>query len=512
MKRLSRPSAILLIYPSLTDYPMNKQKIWKTRFPRLVLPVLPERALIPSKKITLYFLLGLIIFIFLVNHSFLLAQNTETIKISGTQWGVSTRYIGAVEGSIDFNINDLKNLGINTYRIYGGMSRWEAKDDDEVYGLPTVAQIKANPNVINWNWWDNIMTNPPQGSDYWWSGAPGTVWQGNARTIFSTLKQAGIRPVLTIRNVDNTWNPSWSLQLNPPRTDEDWNEWWEHVFATVYWLNVRNDYQVDDFEIHNEPDNRAQGWGGTQADYFELVKVAKNAIDYVYKTYLPGRTYHIHAPATVGDSHWPREAMQQIPSYFDTINIHDYAQDISDYTEQIRLSRGDRAMPIWLGEWGSYQNEYESISFAINLINNLIRASQPGYIEGSHLFSLYDWVNQGKHQGLIGPKGERRVSYYALRMGIRALQGGRPTFLTSTSDADLMAMTTKNESGKYLLVTNSGSKSYTVDVTSELIEKGTGVVWEFSAEVMDEQVNNLVFDHGHAIVTIPANAAILIHF
>ena len=453
-----------------------------------------------------------VILLQIFNGSALLAQNLETIKIYATQTGVSTRYIGAVEGSVDFNINDLNDLGINTYRVYGGMSRWEAKDDDGVYGLPTVAQIKVNPNVINWNWWDNIMTNPPQGSDYWWSGAPGTVWQGNARTIFSTLKQAGIRPVLTIRNVDNTWNPSWSLQLNPPRTDDDWNEWWEHVFATVYWLNVRNNYQVDDFEIHNEPDNRAQGWGGTQADYFKLVKVAQDAINYVYTTYLPGRTYHIHAPTTVGDSQWPREAMRQIPGYFDTINIHDYAQDISDYTQQIRLSRGDRAMPIWLGEWGSYQNEYNSIPFAINLINNLIRGSQPGYIEGSHLFSLYDWGNQGKYQGLIGPEGERRVSYYALRMGIRALQGGRPTFLTSTSYADLMAMTTKNESGKYLLVTNSGSKSYTVDVASELIEKGTGVVWEFSAEVMDEQVNNLVFDHGHAIVTIPANAAILIYF
>ncbi|MEG4108511.1 hypothetical protein [Microcoleus sp. S13_C5] len=67
---------------------------------------------------------------------------------------------------------------------------------------------------------------------------------------------------MSIRNVDNGWNQSWALQLNPPRAKEDWNEWWEQVFATVYWLNVRNDYPVDDWEIHNEPDNRDQGWGG----------------------------------------------------------------------------------------------------------------------------------------------------------------------------------------------------------------------------------------------------------
>jgi hypothetical protein len=207
----------------------------------------------------------------LLHPSWILAQGhdlaaTITLNVAETPSGISTRYIGAVEGSFNFDVNDLKDLGINTYRIYGGMSRWEAKDDDGVYGKPTIAEIKANPNRVNWKWWDQVMTYPSGGSDYSWSGQPNQVWKGNARTIFSTLKQAKIRPVLTIRNTDNLWNPAWALQLNPPRTPEDWNEWWAHVFATVYWLNVRNDYQVDEFEIHNEPDNRDQGWGGNQAD------------------------------------------------------------------------------------------------------------------------------------------------------------------------------------------------------------------------------------------------------
>jgi len=79
-----------------------------------------------------------------------LAQSTETIKVYGSPWGVSTRYIGAVEGNVNFDIADLKDLGINTYRIYGGMSRWEAQDDDKVYGWPSITQIKADPNIINW--------------------------------------------------------------------------------------------------------------------------------------------------------------------------------------------------------------------------------------------------------------------------------------------------------------------------------------------------------------------------
>jgi hypothetical protein len=73
----------------------------------------------------------------------------NTITVSGTPWGVSTCYIGATEGNVRFNVADMQDAGINTYRIYGGMSRWERQDDDGVYGSPTIDQIKANPNLVN---------------------------------------------------------------------------------------------------------------------------------------------------------------------------------------------------------------------------------------------------------------------------------------------------------------------------------------------------------------------------
>ncbi|MEG4810148.1 hypothetical protein QUA82_20605 [Microcoleus sp. F8-D3] len=447
------------------------------------------------------------------------AQNIETIKISGTAAGISTRYIGAVEGNINFDIKDLQDLGINTYRIYGGMSRWEADDDDGKYGWPSIDEIKTNPNIINWGHWDRIMTNPPRGSDYWWSGQPGTVWQGNARTIFNTLKQAKIRPVVSIRNVDSGWKPSWSLQLNPPRTGEDWNEWWEHVFATVYWLNVRNDYRVDDWEIHNEPDNRDQGWGGTMADYFELVKVAKDAIDFVYKTYLPDRTYRIHGPKTLGGSNWPASALQEIPNYFDTVNVHNYDADISNYTRKVRgwMNGTVRAnSQLWVGEWGTYEISYGDLSLALNLIKNVIRGSQPGdnYIDGSHIFCLYDWGKLGQAEGLVGEGGKRRAGYYALRMAIRALQGGKATFFPITNSSDLMAVATVDASKNvYLLVVNDRATSYTVNADiSELIKTGNGTVREFSSQTMDEVVGNLRLKGGNASFALAGNSAILIKF
>lgn len=63
------------------------------------------------------------------------------------------------------------------------------------------------------------------------------------------------------------------------------------------------------------------------------------------------------------------------------------------------------------------------------------------------------------------------------------------------------------------LIANSGQQSYTLDTNfSNLMTKGTGTMWEFSSQVMDKIVSNPVLDNGHAISTIPANAAILIKF
>src|SRR3954463_8503315 len=80
-----------------------------------------------------------------LEHRRMLANTPLTITVEPQQWGISTKFIGAGEGSGRFNVNDLTDMGANTYRIYGGMSRWERTDDDGVYGSPSIAQIQANP-------------------------------------------------------------------------------------------------------------------------------------------------------------------------------------------------------------------------------------------------------------------------------------------------------------------------------------------------------------------------------
>ena len=437
-----------------------------------------------------------------------------TLRVAGTQWGVSTCSIGATEGSSRFSLSDLQDLGINTYRIYGGMARWEAHDDSPTYGLPTIAQMKQNPNVINWSRWDSVMTNPPNGSDYWWDPKQ-PEWHGNARTLFSTLDAAHIRILLAFRNQDDQHNPAWIA--NPPTTTSDWNEWWEHVFATVYWLNVRNQYHVYDFEIGNEPNIPAQGWRGTQAQYFTFARYTSDAISYVFKTYLPGQAYHVYAPTTA-DGTWPQAALQQIAATFDSVDIHYYGLDIRDNVRRVHTWMNETkngSKPLWLTEWGSYHNQYDSIPFGVSLINNLIYGSSPGldYVYGSIIFSLYDFDTTPL--GLIRYDGVHRADYYALRLGIRALQGCRPTYQSVASTPALLAITTRDaENNVYLLITNHDSKAnYAVTANiSSLLHSRTGVLWQFDASHMDTIRGQQVLRNGLTSFVVPANGALLIQF
>jgi len=445
------------------------------------------------------------------------ANGSATVAVAGTQWGKSTCYIGAVEGSSRFDISDLKDLGINTYHIYGGMSRWEAQDDSSVYGSPSIAQIKADPNVINWAQWDNVMSNPPGGSDYSWVGTSPS-WHGNARTLFASLRAEGIQPVVTLRNRDDQQHPSWAP--NPPVSSADWNEWWEHVFATVYWLNVRNNYNVNDFEVQNEPDVSYGGWKGTQAQYITFLQYTHDAIDYVYKAYLPKQTYHLYTPATTTGSDWPNAILQQAPDAFDSLDIHDYDSDTSAEVKRAHSwlnAHGKGNYPVWISEWGSYKEteKYNTVPLGISLIDNLIRGSRPGddYVYGSHIFSLYDYGTLPL--GLISYNGTRRADYYAVRMAIRTLQGCRPTYQSTTSDPNLLAITTRDAKGSvYFLVTNQDSqKNYRVNVNlSALMPGGKGTIWQFDTHYHDQVVGSAVANKGQMTLTLPADSALLVKY
>ncbi|MHC4592901.1 MAG: right-handed parallel beta-helix repeat-containing protein, partial [Planctomycetota bacterium] len=437
--------------------------------------------------------------------------DAAAITVAPVQWGVSTEHIGVVEGDMRFDISDFTDLGANTYRIYGDMSRFEPVDDGGGYGSPTIDAVKADPSTVPWTVWDAVMEVPRPFEDY-----SGSLLEITMREVFEDLDDADIRTVLVLRNRDTGMEPAWSPAV--PTTQSDWNEWWEYSFAFAYWLNVRNDYGVDDYEVLNEPDITSQGWTGTLAQYYDMVTQTKDAIDYVYATYLPGRTYHIHAPVIAGNHSWVTGTLANVGDDFDSLNVHSYALNLEGFTQSMHGyldSSGHSDYPVWISEWGTYWSSYDDMDMALKIASNLIRGSRPGddYVYGSHVFSMYEWGPW--FDGLVRSDGTRADTYYAMRLAIRALQGGRPTYETTDDKADLLAITTTDPDGtvNLLVVNNSLSTSYSVSAdVSGLLASGTGTLRQFSSGVLDEVVGSTVITAGLSTFDMPASSVVLVQY
>jgi len=258
-----------------------------------------------------------------------LLQPAGSITVSDTVLGQTTTYIGATEGGA-FDIDDLTDCGIETYRIWIGMSDVEYCDDDDPggynwqcpagsnYGTPTIAQIKADPSIINWTLWGNHINNATY---RWRTGKDPSTTFG---TMVSNLKSKGIVPVLSLRNRDENDLPAWIA--NPPTTADDLNEWWQYSFAVAYWFNVVNSYGVTRFEIHNEPDLPGQGWGGTQAEYVQLVETAHDAIKTAND--IAGIDTIVHAPVVSNyNSTYISYSLNNADDKIDVVDYHNYDND-----------------------------------------------------------------------------------------------------------------------------------------------------------------------------------------
>jgi hypothetical protein len=325
-----------------------------------------------------------------------------------------------------------------------------------------------------------------------------------------------------------------------PRTEQDWNEWWEYVFAIAYWLNVRNDYRVDDYEVLNEPDNAPQqGWLGTRQEYCEMVKRTKDALDYLYRTHLPGRSYHVHAPVTAGPE-WVRGVLADAGGSFDSLNVHWYAWwDKGEFVRKMHAllaESGHPDYPIWFSEWGTYDVSYDEWYMGLAVVENLIRFSQPGddHVYGSHLFSFYDWVYEGNAGwGIIKGDGTRHATYYALRLANRALSGAKPTFKATADQGDLMAIATRDPDGKLNLLVLNWSENVTYNVRADLsgfarvaqacpepVERASscadllrqGAIRQFNTQIRDEVVGQTVVEDGISRFAVPPQSVVLVTY
>jgi len=461
-----------------------------------------------------YYLLGVVVVALLVClAATMVSAASLTITVTVVSDGITEKSIGATEGCSRFDIADITGANISNYRIWAGTSRLEPEDDDGVYGSPTIAEIKANPNVINWSAWD---TQFHRQDTYFWSTYCPVSAQVSLYDMLVALKANGVAPVITVRNVDNHDNPAWAQAMNPPDSPEDWNEWWEHVFATVYWVNVLNNLEVHDWQVHNEPDNSSQGWGGTLADYITFTQYTADAIQYVYDTYLPGKSFRLYAPVSTHANEWITESLIQNDDIIDVIDWHRYgppydeAVTINDWIDQYD-SDGVHE-DLYCSEWGSYRGGYESHGNAMNYAMYLADHSKDtaGYVARSAIFPMYDWSSS--MTGLVFADGSKTATYWAFRLMARGLDGGKTRYVITEAPPKFhnwVAAVDESTNTMYVEVLNKANRGDTVTLdVSAHVSSGTVTFRQYADGVNDVEIGTGSLNDGVITFSVPKSSII----
>ncbi|MFH1129980.1 MAG: VCBS repeat-containing protein, partial [Pseudomonadota bacterium] len=376
-----------------------------------------------------------------------------TITAADSVEGTTTTYIGATEAYV-FNIDDLTDLGINTFRMWTSMNELEWWDDDDatwgaygggMIGTPAIQTIKDDQpngfnNTVPWSWWDTQFG----GVFFSWDDPYSEASSSRAEIIDACISNQ-ITPLLVLRNKTNANEPAWAPDP-APLTAGDLAEWWEHCFATAYWLNVRNPYSVVRFEVLNEPDYSGQGWtenGGTKEDYVPMIEQAYDAVKFAND--IAGISTIIHAPvvASYASDYIHYSLSNADTALVDRIQVVDYHTYDNDPTASINHVQADIATynpdgntePIWVSEWGALWATYDTEARALLTADQLMTFSQLG-VEGVTIFNLYDWWQNANH-GLIRHLGDgswaKTETYYAFRLMIRGLINGKDIVQSSTT-------------------------------------------------------------------------------
>ncbi len=430
---------------------------------------------------------------------------SATITITDSVIANTQNYIGTVEGG-HFNIHDLLDCGINSIRLYGDMVRLEPEDDNIIYGSPSIDSIKADyasgfSNTIPWEIWDSVLTN----STYWGTG----VSFDELLTQCFTNK---IEVILGLRPVSPEGYPIWAPRS--PYDTSDWNEWWEYCFAVAYWCNVRHNYNISHFQIHNEPDFPSQGWDGTLLEYIELTKYGADAIRFANS--FAGTETFIHAPVVaIESSEYIFYTIQQADSVIDVLDYHEYTSNQTDvgktvYSTILNYDNDGVIEPVWNSEWGTYSASYNNLNMALRMANNLFDFSLFDTSVGTHClgtnqFVMWDW---GPFDGLVNSDSSRNETYYVFRLCCRCMQGGKEILQTEYNGNERV-MVTRDSSSLY--VSGLGvNDSLFVDVSQIGVDSEVGDYYIYDNAHKDSLVDTLLINGGKFAFFCPESALVCV--
>ena len=439
---------------------------------------------------------------------------SASLTVHDVVLGQTSTYIGATEAGVFF-MDDLTDLGINTYRLWTKMAELEWWDDDDAraatpwmcteVGTPSIAEIKADQgsgfaNTIPWDWWEEQFT----GTYYTWSGH-------SREEVIQQCVDNGITPVLVLRNRDDGNQPdacggAWAP--DSPIEQADLNEWWEHCFAIAYWLNVLHSYGVTHFEVLNEPDLAGQGWHGTQAEYVQLIQTAHDAVQFAND--MAGIGTVIHAPV-VSNSSSPYIAysLDNADDEIAAVDYHTYADDPSASLTTVKATIGAHnpdgvTEPIWVSEWGTYTSSYDTFARAMLTAQQLLTFSKEE-VEGVTVFGMYDW---GGFDGLLDTDRARSETYYAYRLMTRGLKGGKERLDYAASGINGELMVTRDAEHVYILAIN-GDATIDVDLSALGLGEGEVNVYEYSDTHKDAVVATPAMAGGQFSFSAPASGVVL---
>jgi len=425
--------------------------------------------------------------------------------------GKSPAYLGGNEGG-GFQTSDLTDCGANLYRIWTTMGELEYYDDDWVaagypgwpdypssyyYGSPGVAAIKADVDLVPWAVWDDAFTRAR-----WTTAVP-------FDELLDGCLAEGAEPLLVLRTKgpDDSW---WDWIPNAPDGDDFWTEWWEYCFAAAYWCNVRNSYGVTHFQVHNEPDLAWQGWEGSQAEYVQLIEYARDAL--LFANTMAGLPVYLHAPVVSNySSSYISYCLDNADDYIDVVDyhvydkFHDLSTSIQTVKQTITAYNPDGVEePLWITEWGDLDHNYDSLNRGLLTASQLYRMAEGG-VEGSAIFMFYDWGSD--ESGLIDEATfSPYESYYAFRLMLRGLQGGKDLLACDSSEPSKQIMATREGDSLYLLAVGVGNE-VRADISAFAFASDVCDLYEYSASFKDGVSAHPVIEGGIVSFSAPTEAA-----
>jgi hypothetical protein len=419
------------------------------------------------------------------------------LTVSSTVMGKTPEYLGTVEGGF-WNVADLVDCGMKSVRLYCDMTRIEPTDDDGAYGTPTIAQVKANPNIIPWTLWDQRMND----ASLWGTGV-------SLAQIFADCAANGIQPLICIRTWDINHQPAWAPL--PPFDDTNpnaKNELWEFCFALAYWCNVRHNYGFFEWQSYNEPDRASQGWTGTEAQYAEFCKVLDDAVHYANGLASPVVPVWNHVGNSPG---WgPLDAvLLNADPQSDVVDYHYYR---SSQTSQAQNAYGRIGVagqnsdgivePLWNSEWGTYQGSYGSVSMGMSVADDLYEfacfdAAVPDHCRGTSIFVMWDWGTA--YDGLVNAGGSRNSTYWAHRLMNRAVNGYKDRMTTSGEGRNKIIVT--RDAAKVYIVAVGCSSVINVNLSALGVPNGTATLYYYGTGYNDVVVGNPAVSNGQVSFT-----------